>query len=116
MVYKVLLKFVSQELKFKLRHDVCKLQGDVYASATLSSQEQALFRLVLCRGLYPQLALPDEHNSSRKDSEQAHTHTLHLQTHKNYGWFWKLCFCFQIHTRLLRNDVTLSYIIGMSFV
>ncbi|XP_060733680.1 probable ATP-dependent RNA helicase DHX34 isoform X2 [Tachysurus vachellii] len=67
-----------QELKFKLRHDVCKLQGDVYASATLSSQQQALFRLVLCRGLYPQLALPDEHNSSCKDSEQVF-HTRNKQ-------------------------------------
>ncbi|KAM9481143.1 putative ATP-dependent RNA helicase DHX34 [Clarias gariepinus] len=67
-----------QEVKFKLRHDISKLQGDAYVSATLSSQQQALFRLVLCRGLYPQLALPDEHNSARKDSEQVF-HTRNKQ-------------------------------------
>ncbi|KAB5574991.1 hypothetical protein PHYPO_G00215530 [Pangasianodon hypophthalmus] len=67
-----------QEVKFKLRHDVSKLQGDAYASAALSSRQQALFRLVLCRGLYPQLALPDEHNSARKDSEQVF-HTRNKQ-------------------------------------
>ncbi|KAI5620331.1 putative ATP-dependent RNA helicase DHX34 isoform X1 [Silurus asotus] len=67
-----------QEVKFKLRHDVSKLQEDAYASATLSSKQQTLFRLLLCRGLYPQLALPDEHNSARKDSEQVF-HTRNKQ-------------------------------------
>ncbi|KAL7870640.1 hypothetical protein SRHO_G00081370 [Serrasalmus rhombeus] len=67
-----------QEVKFKLRHNVSELQEAAYISADLSSRQQALLRLVLCRGLYPQLALPDEHNSTRKDSEQVF-HTCNKQ-------------------------------------
>ncbi|XP_035242569.1 probable ATP-dependent RNA helicase DHX34 isoform X1 [Anguilla anguilla] len=59
-----------QEVKFKLRHSVTELQEAAGASQDLSSRQQALLKLVLCRGLYPQLALPDEHNATRKDSEQ----------------------------------------------
>ncbi|KAJ8372778.1 hypothetical protein AAFF_G00277210 [Aldrovandia affinis] len=59
-----------QEVKFKLRHSVPELQEAASASQDLSSRQQALLKLVLCRGLYPQLALPDEHNATRKDSEQ----------------------------------------------
>lgn len=66
----VLLFLVKQEVKFKLRHNVSELQEAVTVSQDLSSRRQALLKLLLCRGLYPQLALPDEHNSTRKDSEQ----------------------------------------------
>ncbi|KAG7471156.1 hypothetical protein MATL_G00121320 [Megalops atlanticus] len=59
-----------QEVKFKLRHNVTELQEAASASQDLSSRQQALLKLVLCRGLYPQLALPDEHNATRKDSDQ----------------------------------------------
>lgn len=47
-----------------------ELQEAVNVSQDLSSRKQALLKLLLCRGLYPQLALPDEHNTARKDSEQ----------------------------------------------
>ncbi|XP_066540276.1 probable ATP-dependent RNA helicase DHX34 [Hoplias malabaricus] len=67
-----------QEVKFKLRHNVTELQEAAYVSADISSRQQALLRLVLCRGLYPQLALPDEHNANRKDSEQVF-HTRNKQ-------------------------------------
>lgn len=66
----VVLFCLQQELKFKLRHNVSELQDAVNVSQDLSSRQQALLKLLLCRGLYPQLALPDEHNSTRKDSEQ----------------------------------------------
>ncbi|XP_012688217.1 probable ATP-dependent RNA helicase DHX34 isoform X2 [Clupea harengus] len=59
-----------QEVKFKLRHNVDQLQEVASASQDLPSRQQALLKLVLCRGLYPQLSLPDEHNATRKDSEQ----------------------------------------------
>lgn len=65
-----------QEVKFKLRHNVSELQEAV--SQDLSSRQQALLKLLLCRGLYPQLALPDEHNSTRKDSDQVF-HTRNKQ-------------------------------------
>lgn len=57
-------------MKFKLRHNMSELQEAVNISQDLSSRKQALLKLLLCRGLYPQLALPDEHNTARKDSEQ----------------------------------------------
>ncbi|XP_053278781.1 probable ATP-dependent RNA helicase DHX34 isoform X2 [Pleuronectes platessa] len=67
-----------QEVKFKLRHNITELQDAVTVSADMSSRQQALLKLLLCRGLYPQLALPDEHNSTRKDSEQVF-HTKNKQ-------------------------------------
>uniref|UniRef100_A0A8C4E276 DEAH (Asp-Glu-Ala-His) box polypeptide 34 n=1 Tax=Dicentrarchus labrax TaxID=13489 RepID=A0A8C4E276_DICLA len=67
-----------QEVKFKLRHNVSELQEAVSVSQDMSSRQQALLKLLLCRGLYPQLAVPDEHNSNRKDSEQVfHTRNKH---------------------------------------
>ncbi|NWS48869.1 DHX34 helicase, partial [Probosciger aterrimus] len=57
-----------KDVKFKLRHDVSELRAA--SSSALSSSQLPLLKLVLCRGLYPQLALPDPFNSSRKDSEQ----------------------------------------------
>ncbi|KAM9801429.1 putative ATP-dependent RNA helicase DHX34 [Neosynchiropus ocellatus] len=65
-----------QEVKFKLRHNVSELQDAV--SQDLSSRQQALLKLLLCRGLYPQLALPDDHNTARKDSDQVF-HTKNKQ-------------------------------------
>ncbi|XP_034557105.1 probable ATP-dependent RNA helicase DHX34 [Notolabrus celidotus] len=67
-----------QEVKFKLRHNVSELQEAVSVSQDLSSRQQALLKLLLCRGLYPQLALPDEHNTTRKDSDQVF-HTRNKQ-------------------------------------
>lgn len=61
---------LKQDVKFKLRHNVTALQEAVGVSQDLSSRQQALLKLLLCRGLYPQLALADEHNSTRKDSDQ----------------------------------------------
>uniref|UniRef100_A0A8C0FVZ5 DExH-box helicase 34 n=1 Tax=Chelonoidis abingdonii TaxID=106734 RepID=A0A8C0FVZ5_CHEAB len=57
-----------QDVKFKLRHNVDELQAA--AGTALSSHQLALLKLVLCRGLYPQLAVPDQYNSCRKDSDQ----------------------------------------------
>ncbi|XP_059187362.1 probable ATP-dependent RNA helicase DHX34 [Centropristis striata] len=67
-----------QEVKFKLRHNVSELQEAATISQDMSSRQQALLKLLLCRGLYPQLALPDEHNTNRKDSDQVF-HTKNKQ-------------------------------------
>lgn len=58
----------AQDVKFKLRHNVDELQA--VSGSALSPQQLALLKLVLCRGLYPQLAVPDSFNSCRKDSDQ----------------------------------------------
>ncbi|XP_065511202.1 probable ATP-dependent RNA helicase DHX34 [Caloenas nicobarica] len=57
-----------QDVKFKLRHNVEELQAA--SSSVLTPSQLVLLKLVLCRGLYPQLAVPDELNTSRKDSDQ----------------------------------------------
>lgn len=68
---------LQQEVKFKLRHNLSELQEAVTVSQDLSSRQQALLKLLVCRGLYPQLALPDEHNSTRKESEQVRPAAAH---------------------------------------
>lgn len=63
-----------QDVKFQLRHDVAELQAS--SSSDLTPSHISLLKLVLCRGLYPQLAIPDPLNDSRKDSDQIfHTKT-----------------------------------------
>ncbi|XP_074872260.1 putative ATP-dependent RNA helicase DHX34 isoform X2 [Carettochelys insculpta] len=63
-----------QDVRFKLRHDVAELKAA--CDTALSPAQLALLMLVLCRGLYPQLAVPDPYNSCRKDSDQIfHTKT-----------------------------------------
>ncbi|NWS77891.1 DHX34 helicase, partial [Crotophaga sulcirostris] len=57
-----------QDVKFKLRHNVEELQA--VSRSSLSFSQLALLKLVLCRGLYPQLAVPDPLNTGRKDSDQ----------------------------------------------
>uniref|UniRef100_A0A673V4A8 Probable ATP-dependent RNA helicase DHX34 n=1 Tax=Suricata suricatta TaxID=37032 RepID=A0A673V4A8_SURSU len=59
-----------QDVKFKLRHSLDQLQAAATAAQDLTRDQVALLKLVLGRGLYPQLAVPDPFNSSRKDSDQ----------------------------------------------
>ncbi|XP_021564061.1 probable ATP-dependent RNA helicase DHX34 [Carlito syrichta] len=59
-----------QDVKFKLRHNLEQLQAAASAAQDLSREQMALLKLVLGRGLYPQLAIPDAFNSGRKDSDQ----------------------------------------------
>ncbi|XP_036601733.1 probable ATP-dependent RNA helicase DHX34 [Trichosurus vulpecula] len=59
-----------QDVKFKLRHDVDQLQAAASSAQDLSRDQLELLKLVLGRGLYPQLAAPDQFNSCRKDSDQ----------------------------------------------
>ncbi|XP_064149969.1 probable ATP-dependent RNA helicase DHX34 [Loxodonta africana] len=65
-----------QDVKFKLRHNLEQLQAAASSAQDLSRDQMALLKLVLGRGLYPQLAVPDPFNSGRKDSDQIfHTQT-----------------------------------------
>ncbi|KAM9039840.1 putative ATP-dependent RNA helicase DHX34 isoform 1-T4 [Sarcophilus harrisii] len=59
-----------QDVKFKLRHDMDQLQAAASSAQDLSRDQLVLLNLVLGRGLYPQLAAPDQFNSCRKDSDQ----------------------------------------------
>ncbi|KAM5236410.1 putative ATP-dependent RNA helicase DHX34 [Ctenodactylus gundi] len=65
-----------QDVKFKLRHNLEQLQAAASSAQDLTRDQLALLKLVLARGLYPQLAVPDAFNSGRKDSDQIfHTQT-----------------------------------------
>uniref|UniRef100_A0A8C6CIC6 DExH-box helicase 34 n=1 Tax=Moschus moschiferus TaxID=68415 RepID=A0A8C6CIC6_MOSMO len=65
-----------QDVKFKLRHNLEQLQAAASSAQALTRDQMALLKLVLGRGLYPQLAVPDPFNSGRKDSDQIfHTQT-----------------------------------------
>ncbi|XP_027565066.1 probable ATP-dependent RNA helicase DHX34, partial [Neopelma chrysocephalum] len=57
-----------RDVRFQLRHDPRELR--LTCGAHLAPPQVALLGLVLARGLYPQLALPDPLNGSRRDSEQ----------------------------------------------
>ncbi|KAB0383074.1 hypothetical protein FD755_004991 [Muntiacus reevesi] len=65
-----------QDVNFKLRHNLEQLQAAASSAQALTRDQMALLKLVLGRGLYPQLAVPDPLNSGRKDSDQIfHTQT-----------------------------------------
>ncbi|XP_072286092.1 probable ATP-dependent RNA helicase DHX34 [Pyxicephalus adspersus] len=59
-----------QDVKFKLRHNVDELRELSGAGEDLSRKQLSLLKLIVCHGLYPQLAIPDSFNSCRKDSDQ----------------------------------------------
>nr|XP_031537823.1 probable ATP-dependent RNA helicase DHX34 isoform X2 [Vicugna pacos] len=65
-----------QDVKFKLRHNLEQLQAAASSAQALTRDQMALLKLVLGRGLYPQLAVPDPFNSGRKDSDQAKQGTV----------------------------------------
>ncbi|XP_037372755.1 probable ATP-dependent RNA helicase DHX34 [Talpa occidentalis] len=59
-----------QDVKFKLRHNLEQLQAAASSAQALTRDQMALLKLVLGRGLYPQIAVSDPFNSGRKDSDQ----------------------------------------------
>ncbi|XP_048348830.1 probable ATP-dependent RNA helicase DHX34 isoform X3 [Sphaerodactylus townsendi] len=59
-----------QDVKFQLRHNLSELQAAASMAQGLPRSQLTLLQLVLGRGLYPQLAVPDPFNSTRKDSDQ----------------------------------------------
>lgn len=59
-----------QDVKFKLRHNLEQLQAAASSAQDLTRDQLTLLKLVLGRGLYPQLAVPDAFNSGRKDTDQ----------------------------------------------
>ncbi|KAM8952308.1 putative ATP-dependent RNA helicase DHX34 [Pelodytes ibericus] len=66
-----------QDIKFKLRHNVDDLRASS-AGQELTRLELSLLKLIVCHGLYPQLAVPDNYNTYRKDSDQVfHTKSKH---------------------------------------
>lgn len=59
-----------RDLEFKLTHDLDKLQAGSAARRSFTLREINLLKIILCSGLYPNLAVADEGNSGKRDSEQ----------------------------------------------
>ena len=59
-----------RDLEFKLTHDLDKLQAGSAARRSFTLREINLLKIILCSGLYPNLAVPDEGNTCKRDSEQ----------------------------------------------
>lgn len=59
-----------RDLEFKLTHDLDKLQASSSMNRNLTLGDINLLKIILCSGLYPQLAIADDCNTWRKDSEQ----------------------------------------------
>lgn len=65
-----------KDLEFRLSHNLSKLQESSIKNRSFTLGEINLLKIILCSGLYPQVALADENNSGRSDAEHAfHTKT-----------------------------------------
>ncbi|KAH3745620.1 ATP-dependent RNA helicase [Pelomyxa schiedti] len=64
-----------KDVDFMLSHD---LENAHPKDHTLEREEITLLKAILCSGLYPNVALPDEHNAFHKESEQTY-HTSYKE-------------------------------------
>lgn len=67
-----------RDLEFKLIHDLDRLQRSSILRRSFTFRDLNLLKIILCCGLYPQMAFPDEHNTSKNVSEQVF-HTANKQ-------------------------------------
>ncbi|XP_071946737.1 probable ATP-dependent RNA helicase DHX34 [Antedon mediterranea] len=58
------------DLEFKLSNDLNQLQESANVTRSFTLGDINLLKVILCSGLYPQLAIADECNSYRKDMDQ----------------------------------------------
>ncbi|XP_064483577.1 probable ATP-dependent RNA helicase DHX34 isoform X2 [Ornithodoros turicata] len=58
------------DVNFRLRQDPSELQSLLQKSRGYSLRDLKLLKTILCAGVYPQVALPDDHNSYKRDSDQ----------------------------------------------
>ena len=59
-----------RDLEFKLTHNLDKLQAGSTVRRSFTLREINLLKIILCSGLYPNFAVPDEGNTCKRDSEQ----------------------------------------------
>ena len=59
-----------KDLEFRLTEDLDQLQESSNRSRSLSLGDILLLKVILCSGLYPQLAIADQHNNYKPESEQ----------------------------------------------
>lgn len=59
-----------KDLEFRLKNDLNQLQEKADSRRCLTLKDITLLKIILCSGLYPQVAIADEHNSFKAESEQ----------------------------------------------
>jgi hypothetical protein len=67
-----------RDMEFKLTHDLDKLQRGSLLRRSFTLRDLNLLKIILCCGLYPQMAIPDEHNMSKNVTDQVF-HTTRKQ-------------------------------------
>ncbi|OWF54057.1 probable ATP-dependent RNA helicase DHX34 isoform X1 [Mizuhopecten yessoensis] len=60
-----------KDLEFRLSHDIDKLHETSNKNRNFSRRDVNLLKIILCSGLYPQVAIADDCNSYKSDSEQS---------------------------------------------
>ncbi|CAH1796146.1 unnamed protein product [Owenia fusiformis] len=65
-----------RDLEFRLTNNIDAMQETSNESRNFTLREINMLKIILCSGLYPQVAIADEHNTSKIDSEQMF-HTKH---------------------------------------
>lgn len=59
-----------KDVDFRIKNDQKQLQ-DIYQSSTVQSyKDMIMLKIILCSGLYPNVAIADEHNNYKPGSEQ----------------------------------------------
>jgi len=59
-----------RDLEFRLTNDISSLHQQQNDSRKITLRDMTLLKVILCSGLYPQVAIADEHNSFKRDSDQ----------------------------------------------
>ncbi|XP_060072123.1 probable ATP-dependent RNA helicase DHX34 [Ylistrum balloti] len=60
-----------KDLEFRLSHDIDKLHETSNKNRNFNRRDVNLLKIILCSGLYPQVAISDDCNSYKSDSEQS---------------------------------------------
>ncbi|CAK1542274.1 unnamed protein product [Leptosia nina] len=59
-----------RDIEFRLSNDANRIQALINGSSASSGRDLAMLKIVLCRALYPQIAVADEFNHCKSVSEQ----------------------------------------------
>ena len=59
-----------RDIEFRLINDITALKEKSTASQNYRSKDINMLKLILCSGLYPQVAIADEFNNYKRDCDQ----------------------------------------------
>lgn len=59
-----------KDVEFRLQQDPALVQEFLRRSRSFGFHDLSLMKLILCSGVYPQIAISDDHNSYKRDSDQ----------------------------------------------